>query len=72
MPYSVRINAQGTEPIEYSISAVGLANGLTCNPRTGEIRGTPNLKAQSIQLTLYAENSAGEAKRTVTLNIKRK
>ena len=47
-PYSAQIQARGTAPLNYSISALALANGLTCDFKTGKITGTPKT-ARTIQ-----------------------
>lgn len=48
--------ATGTAPITWS--ATGLPPGLSCNPNTGEISGTPN-QAGEFKIALKATNSAG-------------
>ena len=67
--YRDKITAAGTAPITYSISAVGLANGLRCDSTTGDILGTPN-KAITFNLTITARNSAGSDSKTLPVTIK--
>ena len=50
-------------------SAIGLPAGLTLDPATGEITGTPTT-AGKFPVTVTAANSAGSAEKTFTLNIK--
>ena len=50
-------------------SAIGLPAGLTLDPATGEITGTPTT-AGKFPVTVTAANSAGSIEKTFTLNIK--
>jgi len=52
----------------YTVSP-GLPNGLTINPKTGEISGTPAEKVDGVTYVIKATNSAGSTTHAVTLTI---
>jgi len=57
-PYSTTLTATGTTPITWSITAGSLPAGLSLNPTTGVISGTPT-KSGQLQFTVKASNSVG-------------
>ena len=76
-PYSAFIKATGTEPIKYEISAVALANGLSCNYDTGEITGTvtDNLSRElpyMFTMKVTATNSAGSTTKSIPFTVRAK
>ncbi|MBQ7733704.1 MAG: putative Ig domain-containing protein [Synergistaceae bacterium] len=66
--YSGYFKASGTAPIEYSISAVGIANGLVCNDSTGGLTGVP-ITEHTFTMRITAENSAGSDTRDVSITV---
>ena len=64
-PYSVKLTATGSEPIEWN--ATNLPEGLTRNGDT--ISGTPTGSAKSYKVKLTAKNPVKSAKKTVTLKV---
>ncbi len=64
-PYSYQISASNT-PTSYS--ATGLPNGLTTNPTTGLITGTPTAGG-TFTVNITAANSTGTATGRLTLNV---
>lgn len=65
VPYSAFIYASGKE-VTYSTSGIGLPSGLTLNPATGEISGTPTAK-QARNVNFVATNNGGTHSRTIAL-----
>ena len=71
-PYSSGLKlTKGTQPIVWSIEG-DLPQGLTLDPNTGIIYGTPTSygKNGSFKIKVTAENSAGSKTKTVTLKVK--
>ena len=63
--FSYQITASGTPT---SFNAVGLPSGLSVNPSTGFITGTPTVAGQS-SVTVSATNSAGTGSATLVITV---
>ena len=63
--YSFQVTASGTAPITFSITAGTLPTGLTLDPATGIISGTPTTLG-SYSYTVTATNTAGTASVRIT------
>ena len=63
--YSFQVTASGTAPITFSITAGTLPTGLTLDPATGIISGTPTTPG-SYSYTVTATNTAGIASVSIT------
>ncbi len=57
--YSATLAADGSEPFTWSVTSGTLPGGLTLNPETGEISGTPTTEGTST-FTVMAAHSWGE------------
>jgi hypothetical protein len=57
-PYTQTITATGTAPITFSVTGGALPPGLTLDPDTGQISGTPTTTG-TYTFTITATNSAG-------------
>ena len=66
--YSASLTADGSEPIEWSVTQGSLPTGLSLNSDTGEITGTPTT-ASSYPFTVKAENPYGSKTKELTINI---
>lgn len=66
--YSASLTADGSEPIEWSVTQGSLPNGLTLNTNTGEITGVPTT-AGSYPFAVKAENAYGSKTKELTINI---
>ncbi len=66
--YSHTVTATGTGPITFSISSGSLPNGLTLNPTTGVISGTPTT-AGPFSFQVSATNTAGSDTKNYSLAI---
>jgi uncharacterized protein (TIGR03382 family) len=66
--YSKALTAAGTAPITWSVSNGNLPAGLSLDPSTGEISGTPTVTGV-FTFTVRATNSAGNATRDLILVI---
>lgn len=67
-PYTAKLEADGTAPITWSVSAGSLPDGLNLNKDTGEISGTPSAEVTST-FTVTANNTYGSDSRELTLKI---
>ena len=65
---SYQITASNT-PRSYSVSAGALPDGLSLNPVTGLISGTPTTVTSGATVTISAENPSGTASQNVTFVI---
>jgi hypothetical protein len=63
--YSYQVTASGTAPITFSVSAGALPTGLTLDPATGVISGTPTTVG-SYSYTVTATNARGTASVSIT------
>ena len=66
--YSQTLTADGTTPIEWSISSGALPDGLSLNKDIGEISGTPTAAGTST-FTVKATNSAGSDTKELSITI---
>jgi subtilisin family serine protease/uncharacterized membrane protein len=66
--YKERLSANGTASITWSLESGVLPNGLTLNPNTGEISGTPTATG-IFNFTIRAANSAGYAAKNLSITI---
>ena len=66
--YSETLTADGYTPITWSVIANTLPLGLTLDPTTGEISGTPTTKGP-FTFTVKAVNSVGDDSKTLTITI---
>ncbi|MBR0172113.1 MAG: putative Ig domain-containing protein, partial [Lachnospiraceae bacterium] len=64
--YTTILSASGTAPITWS--ATGLPAGLSIEPSTGEISGTPT-ESGTFNVSVTATNSAGSDTKTLSLKI---
>ena len=63
-------NNAGGVPTSWTITAGVIPSGLSINPTTGEITGTPTTVTPStVTLTIEATNSAGTTSTTVDINV---
>lgn len=67
-PYTAKLEADGTAPITWSVSAGSLPDGLNLNKDTGEISGTPSAEVTST-FTVTANSTYGSDSRELTLKI---
>ena len=68
--YNQTLVATGTTPMTWSISAGALPTGLSLNPNTGVISGTPtSLASTTFTFTVRAENATGNHTRSFTMTI---
>ena len=68
-PYSFTFNATGTSPISWAVSAGTLPTGITLNPVSGELSGTPAAQGTTT-FTVQASNEVQpNATKSVTLQI---
>lgn len=65
VPYSAFVYASGKE-VTYSTSGIGLPSGLTLNPATGEISGTPTAR-QPRNVSFVATNNGGNHSRSIAI-----
>jgi hypothetical protein len=66
--YSFHVTASGTAPITFTITAGTLPTGLTLDPATGIISGTPTTPGSS-SYTVTATNAAGTASVSITQTV---
>ena len=66
--YRQTLAATGSDIITWSISSGSLPDGLTLNPDTGEITGTPTT-ANSYSFTVKAKNTYGSKTKELTITI---
>ena len=69
-PYTAKLEADGTAPITWSVSAGSLPDGLNLNKDTGEISGTPSAEVTST-FTVTANSTYGSDSRELTLKIEK-
>lgn len=67
-PYSHTIAATGTAPITFSIVSGALPAGVTLNPSTGQISGTPSVGG-TFNVTVQASNTGSAVTRTLSLTV---
>jgi hypothetical protein len=63
--YSTTIRASGTGPIAFTVTAGALPAGLTLDPNTGVLSGTPT-SSGSATFSITARNTAGTDMRAFT------
>ena len=68
-PYSVFLAATGTAPITWSVVSGSLPDGLSLDPETGEIWGTPET-VDVYYFSVKAENIAGSDTQILSIEIK--
>ena len=69
-PYKQTLAATGTAPITWAITDGELPEGLTLNPNTGAITGTPAAgSAGPYEITVEATNAAGAEEKTFTITV---
>ncbi|QIK63573.1 hypothetical protein G7068_10465 [Leucobacter viscericola] len=66
--YSTQIEATGSAPLTYEVSAGSLPTGLKLDPASGKITGKPS-KAGKFTFTVTVKNAAGSASRQFTTEI---
>ena len=66
--YSLRLFANGTEPITWTIAEGALPEGLALNETTGKITGTPTTKGTAV-FTLKAKNGEGSDTKKLSITI---
>ena len=65
-PYSAQLLATGSTPITWYVSSGSLPNGLTLNPNTGVISGTPT-QTGTFNFQIYAQNSVGDSYKNLSI-----
>ena len=67
-PYSLTLEATGKTPIKWSIASSALPNGLTLNPDSGVISGTPT-SLGTFYFVVTAKNDAGSDARLFSIEV---
>lgn len=68
MAYSQILAASGDSPMTWTLEDGALPEGLTLNPNTGTIAGTP-LKPGNFRFTVKAANAVGEDRKEYTMTV---
>jgi alpha-tubulin suppressor-like RCC1 family protein len=68
-PYSATISATGTPPLSFAVTAGFLPAGLTLDPTTGTISGTPTT-ANDPAFTVTVSNAQGSASQAFSITVR--